>query len=250
MHDDGAVSPDLRTTGADPSSVGPGTLPPLRSTLLPPPADLPMSARSLSLPHPTSDRSRDPSSSWRSVTEAGFSPSAAGPRPAGFLGTGQRWASPWAPGAAAGPLPAVRRGRSGPSLAVTVAVSAVVAAVVGGLVGGAVAGFGSQRVVRRIVERPSPALSGAPADLSGLARGALPSVVLVGREGAPVGTVSVAGPASHLPGAPVEAFVTPVGPLRRAVQSAEARGQRSWRSAGATAVLRPEGLPPARSGLG
>lgn len=184
MHDDGSRSPDPRPTVSDPSVVSPGTLPPPSSNLLASSSDLLVPARSSSSSHPTPHRPQDPSLSWRSVTEAGFSPSAAGPRPAGFLGTKQRWASPWAPGAAAGPLPGVRRARSAPSLAVTVVVAALVAAVVGGLVAGAVTGFGGRRVVQRIIERPVPAVGGAPADFGAVVRRALPSVVgVVGPSG-------------------------------------------------------------------
>lgn len=230
MHDDGSRSAGPRSTGTDPAAASPGTLPPLRSTLLPSSPDLPTSARSSSHLHPIPHRPPAPSSSWRSVTEAGFSPSGAGPRPAGFLGTRQRWASPWAPGAAAGPLPGVRRRGGGPSLATTVVVSVLVAAVVGGLVGGAVSGFGSHRVVRRIVERPSPTLSGAPADLSGLVRGVLPSVVGVvgpsGRSasGVAVGASTVLTTATLVQGASTVRVAVPGGDgLVRAKVAAVAR---------------------------
>jgi len=153
--------------------------------------DLPTVDQSLSFSHPTPDRFVSPSSSWRTVTEAGFSPSSRGPRPAGFLGPSQRWASPWAPGAAAGPLPGVRKAERGQGLGVTVAVAAVVAALVGGLVGGAVSGFGAKKVVRRVVvERPSISATGSVPDFRAAVERALPSVVGVigpsGRSGSGV----------------------------------------------------------------
>lgn len=187
MHDDGSRQAKPRLTGTAPPAASPGTLPPLRSTSLPSSADLPESAWNSPHHHPTPHRPPGPSSSWRSVTEAGFSPSGAGPRPAGFLGTNQRWPSPWAPGAAAGPLRGVRAKGGGPSLVTTVVVSALVAAVVAGLVGGAVSGFGSRRVVRRIVEQPAPALGARPADLSGVVRDVLPSLVGVVGPSGPTG---------------------------------------------------------------